>query len=126
MMRIGELAERAKVTPKAVRYYEAAGLLDASRLSNGYRDYGESDVRIVEQIRALSTLGIRVEDARPFVDCLVAGHEHGDDCEGSVEAYRVALAEVDARLAELTERRASLSRLLDEAEQRVACGCGTR
>lgn len=125
-MRIGELADRAKVTPKAVRYYEAAGLLEAPRLANGYRDYDESDVRIVEEIRALSALGIRVEDARPFVECLVAGHAHGDDCAGSVDAYRAALAELDARLADLAARRASLAALLATAEQRTSCGCVTR
>jgi DNA-binding transcriptional MerR regulator len=125
-MRIGELADRAKVTPKAVRYYEAVGLLDSPRLPNGYRDYDESDVRIVAEIRALGALGIRAEDARPFVACLAAGHAHGDDCAGSIEAYRAALADLDARLAELASRRASLARLLDAAEQRDACGCGSR
>ena len=38
-MRIGELAERASVTVKAVRYYESLGLLKVERLSNGYREY---------------------------------------------------------------------------------------
>ena len=125
-MRIGELADRAKVTPKAVRYYEAVGLLDAARLANGYRDYDEADVRIVTEIRALGALGIRVEDARPFVECLAAGHAHGDDCARSVEAYRAALSDLDARVAELTARRESLARLLAEAEQRVVCGCEAR
>ncbi|MEU1669239.1 MerR family DNA-binding transcriptional regulator [Streptomyces sparsogenes] len=45
-MRISELARRAGVTTKAVRYYESLGLLRPGRLANGYRDYNEHDVRL--------------------------------------------------------------------------------
>ncbi|MFT4284442.1 MAG: MerR family transcriptional regulator [Protaetiibacter sp.] len=125
-MRIGELADRARVSLKALRYYESMGLLAAARLPNGYRDYDESDVRVVEEIRQLSALGIRVEDTRPFVECLVSGHENGDDCLASVEAYREAIAELDARARELAERRDRLTALLAQAEARAACGCEVR
>jgi len=91
-MRIGELADRAQVSQQVVRYYEAMGLLQAARLPNGYRDYDDGDVRVVEEIRQLTGLGIRVEDTRPFVDCLVAGHEQGDDCLASVAVRYNALA----------------------------------
>ena len=125
-MRIGELADRAQVSLKALRYYEAMGLLGATRLPNGYRDYEEDDVRVVQEIRQLTALGIRVEDTRPFVECLVAGHENGDDCLASVEAYREAIAELDARAHELEERRAGLAALLARAEDRASCGCEVR
>ncbi len=122
-MRIGELADRAQVSQKALRYYESLGLLTSARLSNGYRDYDEEDVRVVEEIRQLSRLGIRVEDTRPFVECLTAGHQQGDDCATSVDAYREAIAELDARAEELRRRREELAALLDRAEARAACGC---
>ncbi|MFD9283808.1 MerR family DNA-binding transcriptional regulator [Streptomyces mirabilis] len=38
-MRVGELARRTGVTVRALRYYEAAGLVVPRRLTNGYRDY---------------------------------------------------------------------------------------
>ena len=122
-MRIGELADRAGVSLKALRYYEGLGLLEAERLPNGYRDYDETDVRVVEEIRQLAALGIRVEDTRPFVECLVAGHENGDDCLASVEAYRAAIDELDARARELADRRVRLTELLARAEARSRCGC---
>jgi len=122
-MRIGELADRAGVSLKALRYYEGLGLLEAERLPNGYRDYDEADVRVVEEIRQLTALGIRVEDTRPFVECLVAGHENGDDCLASVEAYRDAIATLDAQARELAERRTRLIELLAHAEERAGCGC---
>lgn len=119
-MRIGELAREAGVSVKALRYYESVGLLQAERLPNGYRDYGAEDVRLAREVHALSSLGIRVERTRPFLDCLVAGHERADDCPDSIRAYRVAIAELDGRMAELTARRAALTALLAEATARPA------
>lgn len=76
-MRIGELAERAGTTTRTLRYYEARGLLTARRAGNGYRAYGEEDLHLVRQIRLLQDFGFELEDTRPFVECLQAGHPAG-------------------------------------------------
>jgi DNA-binding transcriptional MerR regulator len=117
-MRIGELARRAGVSAKAVRYYESMGVVASARLANGYRDYDEGQVPLVREIRELALLGIRVDQARPFLDCLVAGNGHGDDCADSIAAYRSAIAEIDGRMTELRSRRDSLAALLVDAESR--------
>jgi DNA-binding transcriptional MerR regulator len=41
-VRIGELARRAGVSSKAVRYYEQLGLVAPARSRNEYRVYDES------------------------------------------------------------------------------------
>lgn len=117
-MRIGELAERAGVTTKTVRYYESVGLVDARRLSNGYRDYDDRDVRIVREVRTLNTLGIPVEQSRPFLECLISGHAHGDDCPDALATYRAAIEEFDERIADLTARREAIAALLATATVR--------
>jgi peroxiredoxin/DNA-binding transcriptional MerR regulator len=117
-MRISELARRAGVTVKAVRYYESLGLLTPDRLANGYRDYGEGDVRLAGEIRALGRLGIPVERTRPFLDCLVVGHRHADDCAASLAEYREAIDEITRRIDGLTARRAALVAHLHEAAHR--------
>jgi DNA-binding transcriptional MerR regulator len=117
-MRIGELARTAGVTTKAVRYYESVGLVAAERLPNGYRDYDEVDVRLVREIRTLGALGIRVEQAKPFLDCLVAGGRHGDDCAAPLDVYRNVIGELDDRITELQQRRDALEGLLSDAESR--------
>jgi len=124
-MRIGELAQQAGVTTKTVRYYESVGLLRAERLANGYRDYSDDDVVIVREIRMLSSLGIPVEKSRPFLDCLIAGHRRGDDCDDSLSTYRAAIAEFDRRIADLSARRQAVAALLDEAITRAnrCSGC---
>ena len=94
-MRIGEAARRAGVSTKAVRYYESLGLVSAARLANGYREYDETHVRRIVEIRTLGGLGITAERSRPFLDCLDTGAAAGDDCPASLDAYRASLAAAD-------------------------------
>jgi len=114
-MRIGELAERAGVSTRALRYYEQQGLLVARRSSNGYRQYDESDVRLVQEIRSLLHAGFTLKDTRPFVDCLRAGHDKGGSCPESVAVYRRKLAEIDTEIRTLIGRRAELADQLAHA-----------
>jgi DNA-binding transcriptional MerR regulator len=117
-MRIGEIAERAGVSTKAVRYYESLGLLAVDRRTNGYRDYDESQVELVREIRSLGKLGIPVDGTRPFLDCLVSGNARGDDCSESVAAYRATIEELGTRIDELSARREALLELLGRAADR--------
>lgn len=118
-MKIGEVARGAGVSTKTVRYYESLGLFSVERLPNGYRDYDPSHVELVREIQSLGTLGIGAEQTRPFLDCLVAGNERGDDCSESLAAYRSTLAALDRRIAELEHRRAALVALVDDASSRA-------
>ena len=114
-MRIGELARRAGTTTRALRFYESQGLLTATRSANGYREYGEDDLRLVTEIRALQTVGLTLDDTRPFVECLRAGHDTGDACGDSIEVYRRKIADLDACLEQLGAIRAELGGKLADA-----------
>ncbi|MFI6943301.1 MerR family transcriptional regulator [Streptomyces sp. NPDC050418] len=116
-MRIGELAERAGTTTRTLRYYEARGLLPVRRGSNGYRAYDESDLRLVEQIKVLQDFGFGLEETRPFVECLRAGHPEGDSCPASLAVYRRKLDELDALIGELESVRAKVRGQLVRAEE---------
>lgn len=51
-MNISDVAERSGVSAKMIRYYERVNLIPAaSRKANGYRDYGDSDVAVLQFIR---------------------------------------------------------------------------
>lgn len=114
-MRIGELARRSGTSTRSLRYYEAQGLLAAGRSSNGYRDYDEADLRVVEEIRSLLALGFSLEETRPFVECLRAGNESGDVCPNSVAVYRRKLAELDQCITRLSGVRARVETQLSDA-----------
>ncbi|MGM9468006.1 MerR family transcriptional regulator [Streptomyces murinus] len=116
-MRIGELAARAGTTARALRYYETRGLLSARRDEKGYREYGEGDLRLLEQIRTLQDFGFELEETRPFVECLRAGHPEGDSCPASLAVYRRKLAELDALVGQLTAVRETVAEQLRRAER---------
>ncbi|MEU3600671.1 MerR family transcriptional regulator [Streptomyces sp. NPDC006798] len=119
-MRIGELAERAGTTTRALRYYESRGLLPARRTENGYRSYDESDLRLLDEIRTLQGIGFGLEETRPFVECLRAGHPAGDACPASIAVYRAKLGELDALIGRLTDVRARVAGQLDRAREQAA------
>lgn len=115
-MRIGELAARGGTTTRAVRYYESRGLLPSRRADNGYRTYDEGDLRLLRQIRTLQDSGFDLEETRPFVECLRAGHPEGDSCPASLEVYRRKLDDLDALIGELAGVRARVAEQLARAE----------
>ncbi|MFI6700822.1 MerR family transcriptional regulator [Streptomyces sp. NPDC050509] len=115
-MRIGELARRAGTTTRALRYYESRGLLPARRAVNGYRAYDESDLRLLRQIRTLQDFGFDLEETRPFVECLRAGHPAGDSCPASLDVYRRKLTELDGLIDQLVSVRAQVGEQLARAE----------
>lgn len=123
-MRIGELADSAGTTTRALRYYEAQGLLQAPRGPNGYRCYDSTHLRVVQEIRSLQAVGFALEDTRPFVECLRAGHHSGDACPDSVAVYRRKLAEVDQCIEQLSAVRRELAAKLDSAVGRRHTGIG--
>jgi len=104
---------------RALRYYESVGLVVPSRLPNGYRDYDPVSVRQIEEICALTGLGLSVQDTRPFVECLAGGHAAGDECPASLATYRRALGQLSARIAQLVQRRDALAGHLEAAAGRA-------
>jgi DNA-binding transcriptional MerR regulator len=114
-MRIGELAERAGTSARALRYYEQHGLLAARRTSNGYRDYDETDLRLVREIRSLLDIGFNLEETRPFVECLRSGRASGAECPGSIEVLGRKLADLNGCIARLLTVRTVVERELAQA-----------
>ena len=98
-MRIGELAQRTGTTPKAIRLYEARGLLGTVARAGSYRHYGEADVARVLLIRQAQALGFRLSelDGLPHIDT-AAGWERMAQL---VAGRRAAVAQELARLAAL-------------------------
>ena len=89
-----EMEVRSGVPRANIRYYEAQGLLTPQRAKNGYREYSEADLAVLEKIKLLRRLGVGVEELRQ----LRSGKED-------------LSAVLDRRLAELSGEQASLERV---------------
>jgi DNA-binding transcriptional MerR regulator len=69
-LQIGEVAERAGVTQRTLRFYEEKGLLrPPTRMDGGFRLYSEDDVRRVKHIRRLQNLlGVTLAEIKEMVE----------------------------------------------------------
>ncbi|MGW2559658.1 helix-turn-helix domain-containing protein [Streptomyces sp. NPDC001514] len=104
MLSIGELAERAGVTVKTVRFYSDRGLLpEAARSAGGHRRYGPEALDRLRTIRSLRTLDLPVPDVGRILD--------EEDALEDVVAGQ--LRELGTRLSALRWREAALRLLQD-------------
>ena len=105
-MRIGEIAERADISTKALRYYERVGLLDEpDRTPSGYRDYGEAVLDRLRFIRAAQSAGLTLGEIKG----VIAFREQGSPpCEHVLELIEGRAADLDRRITELSALRGDL------------------
>ena len=109
-MKIGELAHRAEVGIDTVRYYERYGLLPTpARLASGYRCYDQTAVARLRFVRRAKALGFTLGEIR---ELLALSSRHEDDMGGLKAAATEKLADVEARLAELSRIRDGLQTLV--------------
>lgn len=62
-----EVQYKTGLTRKAIEYYEEKGLIDPVRLENGYRDYSEKDVEILEKVALFTKLGLSLREIREII-----------------------------------------------------------
>jgi DNA-binding transcriptional MerR regulator len=112
-VRIGELAERAGISAKAIRYYEQIGVLTPpARTRSGYRDYDHATLGRLAFVRAAQAVGLTLGEIRQVVAFRDEGQE---PCEHVAALLQRRAAEVDARIAELQQLRGELDRLARQA-----------
>ncbi|MFG3252563.1 MerR family transcriptional regulator [Streptomyces sp. NPDC048172] len=116
-MRIGELSRRTGVNAHQLRYYEAQGLLEAERGANGYRNYDESAVLRVGQIRHLLAAGLSSEDIAYVVPCVVGEVPRLPGCPELLDAMRSRLRRLDDQMARLAQSRDALADYIDAADR---------
>ena len=114
-MLIGELANEVGTTVRALRYYEQQGLLHPRRAPNGYREYDETAVGQVGNIKLLLSLGLTANDIRAFLPCLGQDIVDGPVCPASARVIARRLADVEKKISALDVVRQRLIEALAQA-----------
>jgi len=117
-MRIGELTERAEVTPRTVRYYERIGLLPpGEREGHGQHYYSEETVARLRKIGQLKELGLSLDEIRDVIDLYFIDAEGVQPKRKVLAILRQHLAEVDHKIGALEQFRADLQGHIERFER---------
>lgn len=108
-MNIGDVAERAGLPAKTIRYYEDIGLIRPARDANGYRRFSEQNLHKLAFLGRARALGFSIEDCRG----LLALYE--DESRASADVRGIAqqhLRRIDEKIAQLRAMRETLADLV--------------
>ncbi|MCZ2838094.1 MerR family transcriptional regulator [Modestobacter sp. VKM Ac-2985] len=115
MLRIGEVAARAGVSVRALRYYEEQGLLEAERTPSGQRRYPEGAVGRVRFIQQMYAAGLGSADVLEVLPCVHTGVATPEMLARLVEQRDG----IDRQVAELTQARERLDEIIRIGEEHV-------
>jgi DNA-binding transcriptional MerR regulator len=117
-MRIGELAARAGVSVRSLRYYEQQNLLVSERTMSGQRRYSDNAVGRVELIQQLYAAGLSSRTILGILPCVVTG-------EVTAELLDRLTAErdrIDERIEDLTATQNRLDTIIATSTASMSAG----
>lgn len=108
-MQIGEASKATGVSAKMIRHYESIGLIpEADRRDSNYRDYGADDVHRLGFIRRARDLGFSIDEIRNLLRLWADRKRSSRDVKALTLSH---IKELDRKIAELDEMRATLAHL---------------
>lgn len=111
---VGEVARRCGVAVSTIHFYEAKGLLAASRNAGNQRRYSREVLRRVAVIKIAQQAGIPLAEIREALSALPNGRTpNAEDWNKLASSWRAAL---QSRIDKLTQLR-------DDLEGCIGCGC---
>jgi MerR family transcriptional regulator, copper efflux regulator len=112
---VGDAATTVGVSPKAIRLWEAKGLLAAAeRTEAGYRLFTDHDIEILRFIRNAKTLGLTLQEIKNILDL----QRHGAaPCDRVTTLLEERIRDIDHSLADLRALRATLATVRQAARE---------
>lgn len=114
VLSVGELAQRSGVAVSALHFYERQGLIEGGRNAGNQRRYGRDVLRRVAIIKVAQRAGIPLASIREALDTLPDGRT--PTTADWTRLSRRWRGELDARIEQLT-------RLRDQLDGCIGCGC---
>jgi len=114
LLSVGEVAARSGVAPSALRFYEAEGMIPATRTVGNQRRYARHVLRRLAFIRAAQNVGLSLDEIKEALAGLPAGRTPTRaDWTRLSSGWR----------ARLDEQIAALISLRDGLDECIGCGC---
>jgi MerR family redox-sensitive transcriptional activator SoxR len=114
LLPMGEISRRSGFAASAIRYYEAEGLIEATRSGGGQRRFERGVLRRLAFIRAASNVGLTIEEIREELARLP-----GNRTPTKADWHRIS-RHWGRRL---DEQIAALQRLKGGLDGCIGCGC---
>ena len=113
-MRIGDLAARAGVSVRSLRYYEEQGLLSSTRSAGGQRHYTEDDFERVAFVQRLYAAGLSSRTIIELLPCVDSPSDENSDA--AMERMAKERDRLSAHIEELVRTRDALDVLMATAQ----------
>ena len=115
-LKIGEVAQRAGVTAKAIRFYERKRVLPpAPRAANGYRLYGGDAVEMLGFVKQATGLGLTLAEIKDIIAIRQGGRP---PCTHVHRLLRDKAVELDRKLKDLLDLRRRIQQSLTAWKRR--------
>ncbi|MFD6281003.1 MerR family transcriptional regulator [Streptomyces sp. NPDC060209] len=112
-MRIGELASRAGVSVRSLRYYEEQGLLTSARSSSGQRQYTGDQAERVRFIQRLYAAGLSSRTITELLPCVDSPSQ--DNSDSALERMGQERDRLSRHITDLAVTRDALDELISAA-----------
>ncbi len=104
--KIGEISDLYGIGTDSLRYYEEIGILKPKRDDNGYRMYNISDIRTLNILRDLRSIGFSMKE--------IKAHLAHFNLAGTLSLFEQELEHIDKKMDELKRMREQLSGRIEE------------
>lgn len=131
LLSVAEVGRRTGLTRKALRHYEALGLVEpVARTDAGYRLYDDEALRRIELVGRAKVLGLSLAEANEFIH--VAEGCCGENHPQLAALVQGKLAETEQRIEDLRSLGETLRSVLERLEategqhrcEETLCTCG--
>lgn len=106
--KIGEIANLYGIGSDSLRYYEEIGILKPRRDDNGYRMYNIGDIRTLNILRELRSIGFSMGE--------IKDHLADFNLDKTLDLFRAEIDAIDKKTAELAALRRQLSGRIEEIQ----------
>ncbi len=106
-MTISEASKELGIPVDTIRYYEKVGLIpNVKKTAGGIRDFDEADIRMLNFVKCMRTIGISIEKLKIYVDLFLEG-------DSTISVRKEILLEEKAKLLDKIKETQGMVDFLD-------------